>query len=73
MKQKFPDRVIVGKVAMSLDDSPQTEIQRLNSMGGVDHLAELRWKTEERSQALPVSLPPGVIAGYCSPVFGQCP
>ena len=64
----------MGKGAPTLDDFPQTVIQRLNGVGGVDHPADLWRKTEERGQALPVPLPARHNRRIpLPPVFGKRP
>ena len=60
--------------APTLDDFPQTVIQRLNGVGSVDHPADLWRKTEERGQALPVPLPARHNRRIpLPPVFGKRP
>src|SRR5947199_8607367 len=52
-------RVVVWKAAAGLDDLAQATVQRLDCVGGVDHLADARSEPKERndaSQARPQSL-----------------
>src|SRR2546429_8755009 len=50
-------RVIVGKTATGLDDLAQAAVQRLDCVGGVDHLADARSEREERHDVFPGAAP----------------
>src|SRR4051794_34024633 len=55
--QQLYGRFLVGERAACLDDLPQGHIQRLYRVGGVDDLADLGRKREERNDLLPVPPP----------------
>jgi len=57
MVEQLPDGVIVREGAAPLDDLAQAVVQRLNRIGGVNHITDRRRVIEERCQTLPVPLP----------------
>src|SRR5437773_11832335 len=50
-------RVVVWKAAAGLDDLAQATVQRLDRVGGVDHLADARSEREERHDVFPGAAP----------------
>src|ERR1700756_1795228 len=50
-------RVVVWKAAAGLDDLAQATVQRLDCVGGVDHLADARSEREERHDVFPGAAP----------------
>src|SRR3954453_16620112 len=65
--EQLVDRLVGGEVASVLEELAQGAVQRLDRVGGVDDLADVRWKIQEGNHALPVAPPgrrdPGVTAG----------
>ena len=55
--EQFEDRLIVGKRAARFRHFAQRHVQRLNRVGRVDHLPNLRRVREERNHARPVAAP----------------
>jgi len=55
--EQFAQRLIAWKRSTVLRDLAQTHVHRLNGIGRVNHLANLRRIVKERNDALPVSSP----------------
>src|SRR6266516_149415 len=55
--QQLQRRIVGGKAAAGLDDLAQRAMQRLDRVGGVDHLADAGGEREERHDMVPGSSP----------------
>src|SRR6266436_6644553 len=55
--KQLQGRVVIWEAAPGLDDLAQTTVQRLDRVGGVDHLADAGSKGEERNDVLPAASP----------------
>src|SRR6516165_9139530 len=55
--KQFERRFVIREAAAGLDDFAQAAVQRLDRVGGVDHLADARRESEKRGDLLPRPAP----------------
>ena len=56
--EQLQRRIVVGEAASGFDDLAQRSVQRLDRVGGVDHLADAGREREERHDVLPAAARP---------------
>ena len=55
--EEFQERLVARERAAIFGQLAEAQIDRLNGVGRVDHIADFRWVVDERDQALPVAAP----------------
>src|SRR4029079_8582772 len=68
--KQLPCRVIIWEAATGLDDLAQRPVQRLDRIGGVDHLADAGGEGKERNDVLPDPAPGLADRGVTLAPFG---